>query len=176
MQQVPSGTWDIYSTRRECCTDSYPLLVGSQLNRICDVNPGEEVASAPPTKYPTISNEGDKFEVVPLRFDIRGLPDDIDMASLRTEMEIALKRILIRLSERIEGLKISDVEERIVPRNMKRVLQLSSLQSLRHQRVLEKDVKLFYNIYVVRDDDKSFGPIIIDEMRERYSEVVDQIQ
>ena len=174
---MPSGTWDIYSTRRECCSQSYPALLSSQLNRICDVNPGEEVASQPPTKFPTISNENDKFEVVPLRFDIRGLPDDVDMASLRETVEVVLKRILIRLSERIEGLKISDVEERIVRGlRMKRALQ-SSLQSLRHhQRVLEKDVTLYYNIYVVRDDDRKYGPIIIDEMRERYSEVVDQIQ
>mmetsp|Transcript_2146 Transcript_2146/g.3837 ORF Transcript_2146/g.3837 Transcript_2146/m.3837 type:complete len:204 (+) Transcript_2146:57-668(+) len=141
------------------------------------------------TKYATISKpEDDEYEIVPLRFDIQGLPEDVNMRDLKEEMNMVLKRILVRLSEKIEGLKVSNIKERVVDDRGRRDLMQKALISLsqqlqattreeaHHHRALEKDISLSYNVYVVRDENKKFGPLIISEMRKSYVEVLEQIQ
>jgi len=45
------------------------------------------------------------------------------------------------------------------------------------ERELSQTVTLYFNVYVVRDDEGTkFGPLIIEEIRNSYNEVLDQIQ
>lgn len=157
--QVPEGIWDIWSTREACCKKNFAN------SKTCDIQLSGNVES--PTRYPTITPpKDDNYEIIPLKFDVLGLPRDISMGELKAEMKTVLRRILIRLSERIAGLKVTDIKERVVVnRNLEKAL-----------RALQRDVTLYYNVYVVRDDDRDFGPLIINEIRDSYDEVLDQIQ
>lgn len=98
-------------------------------------------------------------------------------------MILVLKRILLRLADRIEGLKISGVEEKtVVQRDRGRDLMLlrrklvGSSHQQHQQRALAQDVTFYYNVNVVRDETKKFGPLIIQEIRDSYNEVLSQIQ
>lgn len=166
--QVPAGIWQIYSTRRECCESSFPFI--SNFDN-CDPT----ALTTSPTKHPTISRVDldDDYEIVPLRFDIQGLPDDVKMKDLREEMLKVLKRILLRLSEKIDGLKISKVEERTSKRRLGE--RLLGVAAAIHREL--RDESLYYNIEVVRDPEgKRFGPRIIREMERSYGEILEQIQ
>jgi len=88
------------------------------------------------------------------------------MRVLKNEMVTVLKRILLRLSQNIPGLKISNIEELVTfNRNLEKAL-----------RALKKDVTLYFDVYVVRVEGKEFGPLIIAEIRDSYEQVLDQIQ
>ena len=102
---------------------------------------------------------------MPIEFQVGGLPADMKMRELKDEMKIVLQRILVRLAERIEDLKISKIEEKFVPT---RRLRNRNMQAT-------KDAVVLFNVFVVRNDEKKFGPIIINEMRENYGEVREQI-
>ena len=119
--------------------------------------------SEAPTKYPTIrAPDDDDWEIVPIEFQVGGLPTDIRMRELKDEMKIVLQRILVRLADRIEDLKISKIEEKFVPKRS-RNMQATN------------DVVLLFNVFVVRSDKKKFGPIIIQELRDNYGEVREQM-
>ena len=157
--QVPTGIWEIFSTRKACCNSNFPY------SEYCDADPEGEA----PTKHPTIAMpEDDLYEVIPIKFDINGLPNDISMRELKNEMKSVLKRILLRLTDAISGLKVTEVEERVVATRRGRML-VNALRRLR-------DETIYFNVYVVRDDDKKFGPLIIQEIRDSYNEVLEQIQ
>ena len=157
---MPLGLWQIYNTKTACCNTNYAYSTA------CDIAP----ASTQPTKHPTIgAPEDDVFEVIPIKFDVMGLPDDIKLRLLKDEMTTVLKRILLRLADRIPGLKISEIEEKIV-------LTRNLLRALRQQRELQQDFSLYFNVYVIRDEKKNFGPLIIQEIRDSYDEVMQQIQ
>lgn len=100
------------------------------------------------------------------------------MKLLKQEMLTVLKRILVRLSDVIGGLKVSDVRER----DNRYLKNLSMISMLRSRRIDQehrslRDESLIYDVYVVRDDGgKRFGPIIIDYMKQNYGEVLEQIQ
>mmetsp|Transcript_21705 Transcript_21705/g.45857 ORF Transcript_21705/g.45857 Transcript_21705/m.45857 type:complete len:724 (-) Transcript_21705:324-2495(-) len=103
--EVPPDTWEIYNTKKACCSINFIY------SSICDPPLPE-----PPTTHPTIAVPDNDFEIIPIKFDFMGLPDDISMRELKDEMKIVLKRILLRLAKRIEGLRISNVEETLPPR------------------------------------------------------------
>ena len=91
-------------------------------------------------------------------------------------MKVVLRRILVRLSEQIDGLKITNIEERGSPAN-NRLLALRTQQLSSQERALLKDVSLFYNVHVVRSEDGTrFGPLIVSYMRDNFDEVMDEIQ
>ena len=161
---MPPGIWSIYNTRKACCETNFAY------STLCMATHSEQ-----PTKHPTIAApEGDDFEIVPIKFDVGGLPCEVDMRELKEEMRTVLKRILLRLADRIEGLKISNVEEKVVlSRHMLRALQN---QADCFVGVGKKDVELYFNVYVVRDDDREFGPLIISEIRDSYELVLEQVQ
>ncbi len=108
----------------------------------------------PPTKYPTIAlDEDDKAEIIPLRVIFTGLPENISMSKVKEELETVLKRILLRLAEKVDGLKILSLEE-----------------------ALSSEEFLYYNISVLRVEGSKFGPAIISAIRDSYDELLSQIQ
>lgn len=129
---------------------------------MCNVPP----ETAPPTKYPTIALIEDDEEIVPIQFSVSGVQSNakVSIPEISDEMEIVLKRILLRLAEKIDGLKVMKVEA--IPSNLNRILW----------RVLEEEVILYFHVYVVRSDEKQFGPHIIQGIRDSYNEVLSEIQ
>lgn len=187
---VPPDLWIIYNTRKACCNTNFLY------SNICDNTPPAEAA---PTKYPTISAPlADDFEVIPIKFDLLRVPDDIRIRDLKDEMTIVLKRILIKLAERLPELKITQVEEKAVLEDRKdRNLGKAMMNMIRgggggegggegrgkkgreknnNGRGLLQDVTLYFNVFVVRVDGTRFGPMIIQELRDSYDDVIVQIQ
>ena len=124
-----------------------------------------------------------------------GLPSDLnnrEMDELHEEMGTVLKRILLRLSDRISGMKVSNVEQKILQQRQRGLLRTATSSSIgmivndivkditaqyqTRRRRLEQDITLYFNVYVVRDYDKKFGPLVIQEIRDSYEEVLEQIQ
>lgn len=117
-----------------------------------------------PSKYPTIALIEDDEEIIPIQFSVSGITNSVSIDDINDEMEIALKRILLRVAENIDGLKIIKVEAIVSP--------LSKLR-----RVLEEEqLILYFHVYVVRSDEKNFGPYIIQGIRDSYEEVFSEIQ
>ena len=117
-----------------------------------------------PSKYPTIALIEDDEEIIPIQFSVSGITNTVSIDDINDEMEIALKRILLRVAESIDGLKIIKVEAIVSP--------LSKLR-----RVLEEQqLILYFHVYVVRSDEKKFGPYIIQGIRDSYEEVFSEIQ
>lgn len=117
-----------------------------------------------PSKYPTIALIEDDEEIIPIQFSVSGITNTVSIDDINDEMEIALKRILLRVAENIDGLKIIKVEAIVSP--------LSKLR-----RVLEEEqLILYFHVYVVRSDEKNFGPYIIQGIRDSYEEVFSEIQ
>jgi hypothetical protein len=101
---------------------------------------------------------------VPIQFSVSGVSNyKLSIQEITDEMEIVLKRILLRLAERIDGLKVMKVESIVS-------------SSLNLRRLLEEEVVLYFHVYVVRSDEKKFGPYIIQGIRDSYNEVISEIQ
>ncbi len=101
---------------------------------------------------------------MPIQFSVSGVSNyKLSIQEITDEMEIVLKRILLRLAERIDGLKVMKVESIVS-------------SSLNLRRLLEEEVVLYFHVYVVRSDEKKFGPYIIQGIRDSYNEVISEIQ
>ena len=132
------------------------------------------IENTPPTKHPTIalSDEDDEYDIVPIQFTVSGIPDNIQLDSIKNEMEIVLKRIILRLAGNIDGLKVSKVEAVEMSLNLRQ-----RQRQLRLERALEEEVTQYFHVYLIRDDeDKQYGPYIISEIHDSYDEVLTQIQ
>ena len=167
---IPPNVVNIYNTKEICCNFNYPYSDScAGRSSFSMINAGQ------PTKHPTISRpEESDYEVIPIKFDVLGLPNGIRVREVKDEMTTVLKRVLLRLSDDNEGsmeeLIISNVEEKVMPVSINDNNAASS--SLRSATSLT----LYYNVYLVRNDEYKFGPIIINEIRNRYNEILDQIQ
>ena len=138
--QVPPGLWVIYSTEKICCNSNYPY--SEKCVRGTDA----------PTKQPVASPEfDDMFQVVPIKFSVSGLPEVVDHRELKDEMQTILRGILIDLSTRMSSLKLKNIEENL----------LGSKQTGEEGRKSKDTVDVYYEVTVVREKGKDFGPIII---------------
>ncbi|KAL3817488.1 hypothetical protein ACHAXA_007078 [Cyclostephanos tholiformis] len=146
---VPPGIWNVYNTEDFCCKANFPY------SETCYLEEGSES----PTKYPSIVAPDDETEIVPIRFDVFGLSQNIDMDDLRDELKTVTTRVVLRLAEDIQGLKISKVEERAggITDNP------------------DGGKSMYFNIYAIRNKEKKFAPLIVQAIRDSYGEVVEQI-
>jgi hypothetical protein len=148
--QVPPGLWEIFNSEEICCKVGFPY------SESCHVEKG----SAAPTKYPSIVPPDDEYEIVPIRFDVMGLPGNVAIGELEQELKTVMTRIILRLAQSIEGLSITKVEEKAggVTDNS------------------EGGKSAYFNIYARRDEKKKFAPLIVQAIRDSYDEVLEQIQ
>ena len=145
LTQPPLGEWKIYNTKKACCDANFPY------SDTCDL----QYAGEAPTKHPTIADPGDDaYEIIPIMFEVESVPEDLNMTELKSEMKLVLKRILYDLSENVPGLKLSNVEDKVV----------ENRHLLRTQRFL-RDVSFYYNVYVIRDED-----VKVRDMNNRYQD------
>ena len=117
----------------------------------------------------------DAIEYISMRFSVGGLPEDDILVALgddhggevvRREMTTIMTRILFALEERILGLKILSVGEDDAANYARRATA---------GRMGGDIFSVFYDVVVVRGDDEEFGPIIIQELRESYDEILDEM-
>ena len=161
--EIPHSLWQIYSTREACCNQNYPQ------SKICNGSVEPEV----PTKFPTITIDDvdTDSDIIPLRFDITGLPDDgagLSMSELKSEMKTVLTRILYQLMTTIDGLLITNVEQAAIL-NTQETLALGEEGD-------ESSKSVYFNVHTKRVEGVKFGPIIISGIRDNYDEILQEIQ
>ena len=179
---IPPGIYDLYNTQGACCAFNFPY------SEMCTIT--EE---GPPTKHPTIvAPDDDDFEVIPIKFEVMGLPLGITKREIKDEMTTVLKRILLRLADKIEELRISEVEEKVMtPTPNRGLLKKIRTKDKQHKQTQQQQeqylrelqsspslsfVELYFNVHVVRVKNKKFGPLLIDEMMRSYDEILEQVQ
>ena len=126
------------------------------------------IAAAPttaaPSKYPSVVVKEDVFEVVPLRFDIIGLPPDAALGDFKKQLETAMSKIILDLAKDIQGLKVTKVEEKVGG--------LSAALSNNSNNSVDS---VYYTVEVVKDPKKRFAPLIIQGLRDSYDEILQMI-
>ena len=153
--------WNVFPQERACCLANFPYST-----RCGKKSPA---STAPPTKYPTLeAPPEDDFENIPMRFIVFDLPDNVKIQKLKKEIIGVLTRILDRLTEVVPGLKVLDIEEKVVADR--------ALLERPPPRALASDVTLYYNVYVERNETVRFGPLVIEAMRNSYGEVLAEIR
>ena len=104
----------------------------------------------------------------------------VNVKSLREEIGNVLRKILVQLSENIDGLQLFKVEEHPMVGNNRKLVVDSLVRrrghNTNHQFVNSITATLYFDVYVEWNGGQQFGQIVIDEMQERYVEIVDQIQ
>ena len=152
--------WTLYHDKATCCKLRFP---GST---VCMPPTGPEA----PSKTPTIMLEDDdNYQIIPLRFDISGLPDGYYVSDLKSEMKSVLTRILLELAEDIDGLSIKNVEQAVVN------LANTNNANLIIKKELGEET-MYFNVEVVRVEDMDFGPIIVNAIRDNYNDLLNKIQ
>eukprot|EP00571_Detonula_confervacea_P016302 CAMPEP_0172300564 /NCGR_PEP_ID=MMETSP1058-20130122/2629_1 /TAXON_ID=83371 /ORGANISM="Detonula confervacea, Strain CCMP 353" /LENGTH=628 /DNA_ID=CAMNT_0013010383 /DNA_START=61 /DNA_END=1947 /DNA_ORIENTATION=+ len=147
---VPLGLYQIYSSKSVCCKATFSY------SQTCDAEP----KTTQPTKYPTISPpEGDDMEVIPLSMEVTGLGNNVNCNAIVEQMLTVTKRTVLRAQDRVPGLKVSEVESK----------PMANCN-------LSRRIDQYFSVHVVRDDDKKFGPIIIQDFRDSEQEIIEEIQ
>lgn len=113
------------------------------------------------------SSRADDFDnnVIPIKFEVRGLPNDFggSIVELKNEMTTILNRILFALEERIGGFKVLDVED-----NEDKNTDPFSIGE-------EHVINMYYNVIIKGDNNTNFGPIVIEELRNSYGDILQEI-
>lgn len=156
--EVPVDIWQIHPSQNVCCGVHHPYSL--------TCIPPEVVLPPPENTY------DDEYEVVIIKFSINGLPKAMNMRELKAEMLIVLKRILIDLMEQVSNLSITNIEENLVmtlmPQNRRR--------NANADEVINSGYNVYYDVTVVRQPNKEFGPIIIAGLRDSYDIIVQEIE
>jgi len=168
---VPAGVWTVHESRSTCCRRNFPD------SEWCVPENEVDVEMSRPTRYPTIVVEEDEIEVVPLRFDLVNVPEaGLSLPGLKAEMTTILKRVLVRLSERVDDMRITRVEERVRSSRGLREVGQTSRRRLQVGEGGLRPVTMFFDVHVVRVDGMRFGPIIVGELRDSYYEIAEEIR
>jgi len=109
--------------------------------------------------------EDDGFEIVPMKFKVKGLLPGGDADDIKAEMTVILNRILLRLEEQVAGMNVRSVEEN----------DSSNLNPIRGD-----EATIYYNVKVVSmssgndddDEDRDWKSAIIEELRESYFDIL----
>lgn len=146
-----------------------------------------------PTTMPT-TESGSEFQILPLKFTLMGLQNDIPRISeFRSASLSYIKGMLALVSIDVDGLKITDVKEQYIDTllNDRRDLSITrsafsfangtSSYALIAEEEVVKDHTRVFNLYyeataVVADPNKLYGPLLIDIVQNRHSELLQQIQ
>ena len=120
--------------------------------------------TAAPSKYPSVVVEEDEFEVIPLRFDVIGLPIDAALGDFKKELQTAMSKIILNLGKDVQGLKVTKVEEKVGG--------LSAALSNNSNNLVDS---VYYTVEVVKDPKKRFAPLIIQGLRDNYDEILQMI-
>jgi len=165
--RVPAGVWKIFNTREICCGVHAPF------SSVCnDKGPNGPVFD--PNK-PSITPPSGAFgtEDVTLKFDLNGLPNDMDITKLTTNVLATLNYILAQLKEREPDLQVTGINERAC-----RGRKLGQQRQLRMvERELLRDASICYTVEVEnRDSGQDYEALLVTEARASSDVVLDEIR
>jgi len=165
-ENVPPGVWEIFNTREICCGVHAPF------STVCETKGpnGRPIPTSEPTiALPLVPDT----EEVALKFDLSGLPNDVDMSKLKANVLVALKIILAQLKERVPDLKVSQISERLCYGR-----RLDERRQLRMaERELLRKASICYVIEVVdRGNIQDYETLIVSEARASSDVLLDQIR
>eukprot|EP00985_Skeletonema_marinoi_P011478 scaffold5466_cov175-Skeletonema_marinoi.AAC.1 len=165
--KVPAGVWKIFNTREICCGVHAPF------SSVCnDKGPNGPVFD--PNK-PSITPPSGAFgtEDVTLKFDLNGLPNDMDITKLTTNVLATLNYILAQLKEREPDLQVTGINERAC-----RGRKLGQQRQLRMvERELLRDASICYTVEVEnRDNGQDYEALLVTEARASSDVVLDEIR
>jgi len=147
--------------------------VHSPFSTICNTKGPNGETTPNPTKSPTINlpDTPNTIETT-LKFALTGLPDNVDVTKLKTNVLEALKVILARLTKRVPDLQVVGISEQVC--GGRRLAQKRQL------RVLERrlrDVSVCYTVEVSNSDDGTdYEALIVTEARDSYGVILDEIR
>jgi len=165
--KVPAGVWKIFNTRAICCGVHAPF------SSVCnDKGPNGPVFD--PNK-PSITPPSGAFgtEDVTLKFALNGLPNDMDITKLTTNVLATLNYILAQLKERDPDLQVIGINERAC-----RGRKLGQQRQLRMvERELLRDASICYTVEVEdRDSGQDYEALLVTEARASSDVVLDEIR
>lgn len=165
--QIPPGVWEIFNNREICCGVHAPF--SSTCKTKGPNNPNR------PTLEPTIAlpSAPDTDEVA-LKFDLNGLPDDMNLIKLKANVLEALKIILAQLKERVPNLRVTEVSESSC--NERRRLD-QQLRQLRMEERKLRSASICYTVEVMNNDNgRDNEKLIVSEARESSDLILDRIR
>ena len=157
--EIPDDVTQVYWTKEECCERHHP---GSKFcNGGGTAGGGDDDAE----------NDVDlsMFELIPIKFSISNVPDDVDVLDLKEQVRIVLKDFLLELAGRFTGaadLGVSSVRE---------TKRFQVLEGGSNQNQLGI-VHAYYDVKVIREPDQDFAPAIIEEVVNSHMDIVKDIQ
>mmetsp|Transcript_34059 Transcript_34059/g.69513 ORF Transcript_34059/g.69513 Transcript_34059/m.69513 type:complete len:677 (+) Transcript_34059:234-2264(+) len=165
--RVPAGVWKIFNTREICCGVHAPF------SSVCnDKGPNGPVFDP---NNPSITPPSGAFgtEDVTLKFALNGLPNDMDIAKLTTNVLATLNYILAQLKEREPDLQVTGINERAC-----RGRKLGQQRQLRMvERELLRDASICYTVEVEnRDSGQDYEALLVTEARASSDVVLDEIR
>ena len=167
--QVPAGVWKIFNTRAICCGVHAPF------SSVCnDKGPNGPVFD--PNK-PSITPPSGAFgtEDVTLKFALSGLPNDMDITKLTTNVLATLNYILAQLKEREPDLQVIGINERAC--RGRKLGQQRQWQLKMVERELLRDASICYNVEVEnRDSGQDYETLLVAETRASSDVVLDEIR
>jgi len=153
--EIPEGVTTVDWTKEECCERHHS---GS---KFCNGSAGAGGVG-------TDENMNlEKFEVIPMKFSISNLSDDVDIADLKEQVRTVLKDFLLELSVRFTGaadLGVSSVKE------------TTRFDGLEEGMDQVGGIDVYYDVKVIREPEQEFAPTIIEEVFDSYENIVRDIQ
>eukprot|EP00986_Skeletonema_menzelii_P011770 scaffold6178_cov143-Skeletonema_menzelii.AAC.4 len=163
--QVPPGVWEVFNTREICCGVHAPFSTTCETKGPNNPNV--------PTLEPTIALPSvPDTEEVALKFDLNGLPDNMDIIKLKANVLEALKIVLAQLKERVPSLRVTEISERAC--NERR---LEQQQQLRMAERMLRGASLCYTVEVRNNDNgREYETLIVSEARASSDMILDRIR
>ena len=164
--QVPQEVYTIFTTKAICCQVS-------TYSKSCNSDPTENlpVASEP------VSSTRPEYETIPLKLSLLNLPSVIDIRSLKEEIFIIVKRLLIDLAEKMSSLRITNFEENILGGRKNSRLLLSQHQKNKLRKLTTQNLDIYYVVTVLTDPNvESFKPFVVKWMQDSYDLILEKIR
>lgn len=125
------------------------------------------IASLSTTLGQLVDDPAPTYDAVPIQFVVSGLPDVFPINVVNDEMMTVLRRVLSRVADQIPGMRIASLE---------RVTGNRKLGGVVAGRALAREVAFNYNVNVISEENKQWGELIIQELRDTYEEVLEDIR
>ena len=156
--EIPAGVWTIYPGETVCCEVNRPYTI-----EVCDRSTSD------PTKAPVAAPKfDDLYEVIPIKFNLYGISEEVDARDLKDEMLAIVKNVLIDLSQRQSSLRIKTIEENLLPPVSKEDASTPAENNA---------LGVYFDVTIIRSQEvKDFGPIIIQWIKESYEDIVAEIK
>lgn len=88
------------------------------------------------------------------------------MQQLHAEIKIVMQRIILLVAKDIEGLSVTKIEEKAIP-----MIYNDGHNTLGYTT----GKSIYYLVHVVLNENRKFGPLLIQALRDGYNQVLEEI-